>query len=339
MRPPSDSPAGGLSRRRFLRAAVIGGALGGAGLAAHRYFWGPLAAGVFIAGASSYELDLAKLISQGLDELGVTAAEVGGKRILLKPNLVEPHPQATHINTHPLVVGGAAEAFLRLGAERVIVAEGPGHRRDTLLVLEQSGLQQVLHQHRIPFFDLNEDAGYRVANAGRLTQLKTLAFSRVLAQVDWVVSMAKLKTHHWAGVTLSMKNLFGTIPGILYGWPKNVLHTEGIIESILDLTATLRPQFAIVDGIVGMEGDGPIMGPPRPAGVIVMGRNLPAVDATSARVMGIDPQRIFYLSGADEWLGPIRESRIQQRGETLESVRTNFALVDSIPAHQGIRLE
>ena len=72
--------------------------------------------------------------------------------------------------------------------------------------------------------------------------------------------MAKLKTHHWAGMTAAMKNLFGLVPGAVYGWPKNFLHYGGIDSSILDLNATVRPAFAIVDAIVAMEGDGPIMG-------------------------------------------------------------------------------
>ena len=107
------------------------------------------------------------------------------------------------------------------------------------------------------------------------------------------------------------------MPGSYYGWPKNVLHYAGLQESILDINATVRPQFAIVDGIVGMEGDGPILGTAKTAGVLVVGTNLPAVDATAARVMGIDPARIRYLAEADGWLGPIAEEAIHQVGETL----------------------
>jgi uncharacterized protein (DUF362 family) len=128
------------------------------------------------------------------------------------------------------------------------------------------------------------------------------------------------------------------MPGVVYGWPKNVLHHAGLDQSILDINATLRPDFAIVDGIVGMEGDGPIMGEPKHAGVLVMGSNLPAVDATCARIMGIDPLRIRHLRAASGWLGPVRETSIVQRGETIAAVRTDFALVENIPAHQGIRL-
>ena len=137
-----------------------------------------------------------------------------------------------------------------------------------------------------------------------------------------------MKTHHWAGVTLSMKNLFGVMPGICYGWPKNVLHHAGIERSILDITATVRPHLAIVDGIVGMEGDGPIMGTPRRANVLVMGTNLPAVDATTARLMGFEPQRLPFLQAASGRLGPIFERHIEQRGELIADCAQRFKLED-----------
>lgn len=220
----------------------------------------------------------------------------------------------------------------------MMIAEGPGHRRDTLAVYEESGLADVLTEDRIPFHDLNYITGYELPNAGRQSSMRTLTFPALFQEVDWIVSVAKMKTHHIAGATLSMKNLFGVMPGIYYGWPKNVLHHAGIENSILDINATLKPHFAIVDGIVGMEGDGPIMGDPKKAGVLVMGRNLAAVDATCCRIMGIDPYKISYLERADNWLGPIGEGSIEQRGETIAAVRTNFNLIDTIPALQRIRL-
>ncbi|HKR78624.1 MAG TPA: DUF362 domain-containing protein [Nitrospira sp.] len=291
-----------------------------------------------MAKVRDYQLDIANVIVRGMREIGVVGDELKGKSILLKPNLVETASGAPHINTHPLVLRGAIEAFLRLGAARVMVAEGPGHRRDTLAVYEESGLADVLTEDRVPFHDLNYITGYDLPNAGRQSRLKTLTFPGLFKEVDWVVSVAKMKTHHWAGVTLSMKNLFGVMPGIYYGWPKNVLHHVGIENSILDINATLKPHFAIVDGIVGMEGDGPIMGDPKRVGVLVMGRNLAAVDATCCRIMGIDPYQVSYLERADNWLGPVSAESIEQRGEAINSVRTNFNLIESIPAHQGLRL-
>ena len=292
----------------------------------------------FIAKTQDYSIDLASVIKTGFRELGVTEQEIKGKRILLKPNLVEPHRGLGHINTHPLVVRGAIEAFKSFGSAEVIVAEGPGHYRDTHLVLEESKMIDVLWEDRIPFVDLNNDQWFSTPNLGGATKLQSLILPATLKQVDWIVSMPKMKTHHWAGVTLSMKNLFGVMPGMFYGWPKNVLHREGIEESIIDINTTVKPHFAIVDGIIGMEGDGPIMGTPKNAGVIVMGRNLPAVDTTCCRIMGIDPLKVGYLSKAAKHLGPLELHNIQQRGESIVSSRSNFELIEMIHAHKGLRL-
>jgi uncharacterized protein (DUF362 family) len=328
----------GFTRREFLITAAGGLVLGMSG-----YFlwkearirrWDERA---FIGKVPNYQADLKAVIRDGLRELRVSAADIRGKRVLLKPNLVETIPGAVHINTHPLVVRGAVEAFLSLGAARVVVAEGPGHITDTLRVLDESGLEEILWEDRIPFIDLNRQNGYTVANAGGYSRLKSLTLPVCLKDFDIIVSMAKMKTHHWAGVTLSMKNLFGLMPGSFYGWPKNRLHWAGINGCIVDITATVQPQFAIVDGIVGMEGDGPIMGVPKHAGVLVMGRNLPAVDASCTRIMGIDPHRVESLSLAEGRLGPIRESQIHQVGEPIAAVRTPFLLLDKIPAQRALK--
>jgi len=298
----------------------------------------PQKAETFIGKARDYSIELSALIRAGLRELDVNESEIKGKRILLKPNMVETPRGAIHVVTHPIVVRAAAEAFLSMGATQIIVGEGPGHCRDTYMILEESGFDNIFNDRKLTFVDLNHDEWYNTTNLGKATKLKSFVLPARLKEVDWIVSMPKLKTHHWVGVTLSMKNLFGTLPGMFYGWPKNVLHVAGINEAIIDINTTLCPHFAIVDGIVGMEGDGPIMGSPKEAGVIVMGRNLPAVDATCARLMGINPHRIKYLSMAAKMLGPINEPHIFQRGEDWRSIRTDFQLIDFIQAHHNLRM-
>jgi uncharacterized protein (DUF362 family) len=330
------------TRREFLGAVFAGGVTGALGLTLYKYYKyfqkKESKAETFIASVDDYRADLRQILLKGFREFNISTAEVAGRRILLKPNLVEPHLGLAHINTHPLVIQAVAESFLRLGASKVIVAEGAGHRRDSLLVLEESGLAEVLYEDKIPFRDLNSGSVVKVKNLGGISKLRDLILPEELLLADFVVSLPKMKTHHWTGVTLSMKNLFGVMPGIVYGWPKNVLHWAGINQSILDINATIKPHLAIVDGIVGMEGDGPIMGDPVKSNVLVMGRNLPAVDATCARIMGINPEKIPYLKYASGLLGTIKESNIEQRGENISQVQKKFKLLDYIPAHRGIRL-
>jgi uncharacterized protein (DUF362 family) len=322
------------NRRELLAGGLSLSALAFAGLG-----WGCRAdprPRVHIARAASYELDLVAIVKDALAELGFGRRELAGKRVLLKPNLVETSLGRAQINTHPAVVRAVAEALRALGAATVVVGEGPGHRRDTLLVLDESGFGEMLATDRLRFVDINRQPGFPVANAGQRSGLLRLTLPAILAETDLVVSIAKLKTHHWAGVTLTMKNLFGLMPGSYYGWPKNVLHYAGLQESILDIAATIRPGLAIVDGIVGMEGDGPILGEARSAGVLLFGTNPTATDATAARVMGVDPTAVRYLAEADGWLGPIAESGIVQTGETIAAVRTPFRLVAAIPAQKRL---
>jgi len=277
---------------------------------------------VAIRHAANYQADLANVLFETLREFD---PPVRGKTVLLKPNFVEHDPEFI-INTHPVVVAAARESFLRLGAETVLVAEGPANERDTEAILESIRLREFLGPLGRIFVDLNADGVDLVPTRTRASKLKELYLPRSILRADFVVSMPKLKTHHWAGVTLSLKNMFGIVPGSCYGWPKNALHWAGLTRSILDINSTVRPDFAIVDGIVGMEGNGPLQGGPKPCGVLVLGDDPVAVDATCARVMGLVPERIDYLSHAGLLLGHLQTEKILQFGEAIEAVCTPFAV-------------
>ena len=292
----------------------------------------PLASAVHIASAPSYEADLKAILLQQFEHFR-SQLPLSGKRVVLKPNLVEHHPGKV-INTDPRMIEAVIEMCKAEGAAEIIVAEGPGHWRNVQFLVEQSGLGDVLRRQKVPFVDLNHDEPVKLLNLGRLTGLDYLYLARTVVQTDVLISLPKLKTHHWAGATLSLKNLFGILPGICYGWPKNELHWRGIPNSIIDIALTNTPHLAIVDGIVGMEGDGPLNGVAKPMGVVVMGADLVAVDATCCRLMGIDPRRVPYLLlGERKRLGRMRENEIQQLGESIAARMQPFALPPQIERH------
>lgn len=335
--PEPDQGQRKISRREMI--GVTGAALVAGGSIAALSGWSRnergLRATVAILPAASYDERLAATIADGLEALGVTPSHITGRRILLKPNLVETAEGHACINTNPAMVVAAAEVFRKMGAADVFVAEGQGHRRDSLLVLDQSGMGAALAEHHLTFVDLNHDDVEAVRNRGSEMKLREFYLPKSLLHADMIVSMPKLKTHHWAGMTCAMKNLFGIMPGIVYGWPKNVLHYHGIPESIFDINATAPSSLAIVDGIVGMEGDGPIMGTPKELGCVVVGRNSAAVDATCARLIGMEPTRLRYLQYASGHLGPILERNIMQRGERIERFRQHFEVLN-IPRLQAL---
>jgi len=329
MRSFSEAPGAGprLSRRGFMAALSVPLVATACGRRPYdaRNFTVPARSPVALLSAPSYDTDFADLIGRGLRELGV---DVRGRRVLLKPNMVEYEP-GTIINTNPLVVAGAIVAFQRAGAAQVVVGEGPGHRRDTEYLVTRTGLHDHLREHGVDFVDLNVDDVRDVPLGSRFTGLESLSLPVTLLRSDFVVSMPKLKTHHWAGLTAGMKNFFGTVPGAVYGWPKNLLHIHGIERSILDLNATIRPQLSIVDGVTAMEGDGPIMGRPRQLGLLAMSQDVVAADATCPRIIGLDPAKLGYLREAGRFLGNLDPRRIEQRGEPLERYATTFDVVDA----------
>ena len=125
-------------------------------------------------------------------------------------------------------------------------------------------------------------------------------------------------------MTCSLKNLFGVVPGAVYGWPKNILHFQGIENSILDLAATVRPGLTIVDAVVGMEGDGPIMGTARRWGA----RRSAAIrwrwTQRPRASWDCGRRRCHTLERASAFLGNLAEDRVLQRGEPLTRFATSL---------------
>jgi uncharacterized protein (DUF362 family) len=215
------------------------------------------------------------------DGLRLFNLNIRGKSILLKPNLVEYIP-GRPVNTNTQLIGSAAEAFLRVGAASVTVAEGPGHHRDTELLVYETGLAGQLGHRKIQFVDLNRDELVKTKLRANYSGLGHLWLPRTVLAADFIVSMPKVKTLHWAGIH----------------------------ESILDICATVRPHFAIADAIVGMEGDGPLNGSPKHLKTLLLADDAVAADASLARLMGCDPTRVTHIREAALFLGNVADERV-----------------------------
>jgi uncharacterized protein (DUF362 family) len=257
--------------------------------------------------------------------------DVQGKRILLKPNFVEYAPERP-VTTHVELIRETVRAFRERGAAEVVIAEGPGHNPDTDEVWFRSGLYRVGAEEGARVVDLNVDdlvltrmRTFPEGNGFKGRALERLFLPKTLFDVDLIVSMPKLKTHHWAGVTLGMKNLFGVVPSVKYGWPKNLLHVNGIVRSIVELAATIPVAYTIVDGIEGMEGNGPIVGTSVPSHCLLFGRSVYAVDWVATQVMGLEPAKLPVIALASgTGFGPLADPRMA--GESLKALQRSFVL-------------
>lgn len=325
--PPRDAMAdqSGLTRRDLLKSAMgAGAALLLPGCAEVTFDDQGLSAAVAIL-RGGYNQQLAGVIEAGFAL--VPPPDVRGKHVLLKMNLVDLPREGKPIVTNPALLVAVAEAFRRLGAAKVTIGDGPALQRDAWDIVDSIGLTGLLKDHGLEFIDLNTQEPAGLPNVGRNLPIDTIFFSRAVAEAEVLVSVPKMKTHHWAGVSLAMKNLFGAVSSRVYGWPRNFFHLRSLDDAVLDFNAVRSPDYAIIDGITGLEGDGPVRGTPVESGVVVMSDNSAAADATAARVMGIRPESIVYLRRAAGMFGPIGESSIEQRGESIESVARPFQLL------------
>jgi uncharacterized protein (DUF362 family) len=253
--------------------------------------------------------------------------DVRGRRVVIKPNVVDASPDRP-IHTDPQLVEALVLHLRGLGAREIILAEGASHNRDSEWVFRQSGYEALAKRQGVRLVDLNYDDVQMVKCVNpRATLLREMSLPKTIVTAEVIISVPKMKTHRLAGITLSMKNMFGILPGMIYGWPKNTLHWNGIPLSICEINGTVKTHYSIVDGVIGMEGLGPLLGTARKAGVLIMGDNALAVDATAARVMGVDPARVDYLAMAHKIrLGSLRREDIAVAGVGIEQVRADFAL-------------
>lgn len=272
---------------------------------------------VSLAHQQNYEEALLPKVAQLYEPFRLNCP-IKGKKVFIKPNLVEYNP-VRPIHTHPAVVEALIQLCLEEGAAEILVGEGSGHRRNMEALVDQCGLQAVLARHGVEFVDINHDEYVGLRNMGPNTGLDRLYFCRKAAEADVLISLPKMKTHHWATVTLGLKNLFGLASGQAYGWPKNDLHFRGIPHSIVDINCTRKADLVLVDGIMGMQGDGPLSGDAIQSGLLVMGTDPLAVDSTCARFMGFNPKTIGHLQLAYSCgIGNLDEKEIRLIGEIPE---------------------
>jgi uncharacterized protein (DUF362 family) len=249
--------------------------------------------------------------------------DLRGKNILVKPNLLD-EVDSNLAATNTKVVGAVLDLLGELGVRHVVVGDGSAFNRDTHSVVVISGLAQVLDSHGVTFIDLNYDELTPIrVHDGWIRNTDTLWLPRQVTEADFILSVPKLKTHHWAGVTLSLKNLLGVIPGSRYGWPKNIIHMNGINATILGLYQSLPPVLSIIDGIIGMEGNGPLDGKPVQHGLLAVGRDPLAVDIICTQLMGFSIDAIPHLSGAAQ-AGIGQAEKIETRGVSPDLLQKHY---------------
>jgi len=241
---------------------------------------------VFVARAPSYETPfLARALEAVVEAAGGwDAAAPPGRPVLVKPNLMSAREPARAVTTHPAFVAALARALLARGRAVTIGDSPAGAFRGLAAVWEKTGVAAVAAELGVPLVSF--EAGGSISRPVASRFVREIRVARACADAA-VVNAPKLKTHFLTLFTGAVKNLLGQVPGLAKAELHRVAtHPDDFAELLVDLVPALAPSFTLVDAVVGLEGDGPASGTPRPFGLVVGGFNPAAVDVVLARVLG-----------------------------------------------------
>jgi uncharacterized protein (DUF362 family) len=284
---------------------------------------------VVLSRCASYEDRCVRAaIEDVLEPLGGIGAFVSpGTRVLLKPNLIVARHQDQAATTHPAVMKVVAQMVVEAGA-MPIIGDSPafGSARG---VAARSGIMKIAREMGIEIVEFRNPQRIWLGRGS----LRSILVDRLAFEADAIINLPKLKIHGQMMLSLAVKNLFGFVPGrrkalchLLFSGNR-----KGFARLILEIMEHVQPQLTIVDGIVGMEGDGPSNGDPRGFGLVAAGTDCVAIDTVLAEVLGIQPRDVPILEVAHELgVGETRLDRIAILGEQLDSIRVSEVWVPAL---------
>jgi uncharacterized protein (DUF362 family) len=254
-----------------------------------------------------------------------------GNRVLIKPNLLKARPPEAAVTTHPEVVRAVIRLVQEAGGA-ALVGDSPG-MGDLRKVAEKAGILDVVNEEGAELADM--DDAVPVKNTGRFQRFE---IARQARDADAIINLPKLKTHGMTTLTGAVKNLFGCVPGKRkVQWHFNTgVNRPLFMTMLVELYAALAPRLTIMDAVVGMDGNGPGSGTPRPIGVIIAGQDAVGVDTVSARLVGVAPESLPLLQAARAaGIGETRQERIKVLGDPLASVVVRHFLLPRVRISSG----
>ncbi|MEM3591013.1 MAG: DUF362 domain-containing protein [Candidatus Bathyarchaeia archaeon] len=263
-------------------------------------------------------------------------------KVLIKPNIVR--KQEPPDTTDPAIVEALINIIRSRNPSVIWVADGSGEG-NTLENFKALGYLPVAERTGAILVDLNHGDMVNVPAGGIV--FNSFQFNRIVVEADVFISLACMKTHSQAVVTLTMKNLIGIAPGSLYGYPpsptKVILHEKAEVKGdrymagvIVDLCKARKIDLAIIDGRIAMEGEGPHEGDPVKLDLLIVGADPVATDAVASAIMGFDPEKVPTLYLANQiGLGTNNLHEIEIKGERIEDVFYPFR---PAPGHEGFQI-
>jgi len=252
---------------------------------------------VYLENCREYDVAaIQHIIVDGLEYLGVRLPRQS--KVLLKPNVLSPHPPERHITTHPTVIEAMARLLLDNGND-IVIADSCGQPGGTENALEKSQIAALKTRLGSIIIKPIEEYPSRVYSNPRNRFLREIHLPRILDDVECIINLPKLKSHMLTKLTAGVKNFFGCIPG----GGKQQAHymapsAEEFSELLVELYEFIRPKVLVnlIDGVVGLHGFGPgTGGKPKPVGFVALSADAIALDIACCRVIGLEPALVHTI--------------------------------------------
>lgn len=257
---------------------------------------------VSVVRCSSYGRDETQAaMERVLETIGGIGRFVGkGSRVIVKPNLVMAKRPEDAVTTHPALIEALCRQIMSAGGHPVI-AESPGGPLNLTLLRRVYRLTGMEEAAKNTGAELNFDLDFEDVPHPEGKVVRRARIMKCILKADAVISFSKMKTHGMMLFTGAVKNLYGTIPGLIKGeYHFNMPRIEDFSNMLVDICTLVKPSLSIMDGIVGMEGEGPSSGRPVQTGVILASECPHALDYAAAVLAGIKPEKIPTISRAIE---------------------------------------
>jgi uncharacterized protein (DUF362 family)/NAD-dependent dihydropyrimidine dehydrogenase PreA subunit len=255
---------------------------------------------------------------------GLEKIIVPGNRVLIKPNVLAIRPPEDAVTTHPAVVSAMCELVSEVGGIPIL-GDGSGIVKPgsttTSQALKVSGIEDVASRCRAELINF-ETYGYVEVDVPNAREFSRLHISKAIIEADVIISLPKLKTHELTLYTGAVKNFFGTIPQKNRKQAHFLEDRNRFGEAVVDIYSVVKPHLAVMDGVVGMEGNGPSNGTPISAGVILASYDCVALDIVASELIGIDPLKVPTNKAALSRGFGIERPEIV--GKSLEEVKVSF---------------
>ena len=294
-----------------------------------------------------YTMDVEQHLREGLAELGGMSAFVKpGQKVLLKVNLLMKKRPEEAVTTHPSVVEAVVHLVQEAGGIPIIGDSPGGPYTVSALraIYARSGLREVAERTGAI---LNEDVGQTIIQYPEGKLVKSLTVTNCVLDADVIIPLSKLKTHGMMTFTGAVKILFGVIPGLLKAeYHLKMFKVYDFADLLVDIATYVKPALSIMDGVVGMEGDGPSAGKPRNIGALILSTDPFALDVIATDLIGLKPEKVPTIMAARLRGLTSRLEELQLKGDSRslwriqgfvipKAVSTNF--LDMAPLPRSVK--